>query len=127
MTRRKLSSNWKTVNICRLFTKYYCRLFPTALQERQKEDLALFSYEYMFTSKNFHDFNILLNDLHVNFDILAITESRIKKDSSSPENLHLDNYSIEEAPTETSALLYISKRLFYQLRKDLKLYHQGKK
>ena len=77
--------------------------------------------------KNFHDFNILLNDLHVNFDILAITESRIKKDSSSPENLHLDNYSIEEAPTEASALLYISKKLSCQLRKDLKLYHQGKK
>ena len=42
----------------------------------------------------------------------AITESRIKKDSSSPVNLHLDNYSIEQTPTETSAggiLLYISK------------------
>ena len=79
--------------------------------------------------KNFHDFNILLNDLHVNFDILAITESRIKKDSSSPINLHLDKYSVEQTPTETSAggtLLYINKRLSYQLRNDLKLYHPGK-
>ena len=40
-------------------------------------------------TKNFED--ILLNDLNVNFEILAITESRIKKDSSSPVNLHLDN------------------------------------
>ena len=38
---------------------------------------------------------ILLNDLNVNFDIVAITELQIKKDSSSPVNLHLDNYSIE--------------------------------
>ena len=53
-------------------------------------------------TKNFDDFNILLNDLNVNFDILAITESH-KKDSSSPINLHLDNYSVEQTPTETSA------------------------
>ena len=53
-------------------------------------------------TKNFDDFNILLNDLNVNFDILAITESH-KKDLSSPINLHLDNYSVEQTPTETSA------------------------
>ena len=80
-------------------------------------------------TKNVDDFNILLNDLNVNFDILVISESCIKKDSSSPVNLHLDNYSIEQTPTETSAggtLLYINKRLSYQLRNDLKLYHPGK-
>ena len=43
-------------------------------------------------TKNFDDFNILLNDLNVNFDIFAITESCIKKDSSSPVNLYLGNY-----------------------------------
>ena len=53
-------------------------------------------------TKNFDDFNIVLNDLNVNFDILAIRESRIKKDSSLV-NLPLDNYSVEQTPTETSA------------------------
>ena len=80
-------------------------------------------------TKNFDDFNILLNDLNVNFDILAITESHIKKHPSSPVNLHLDNSSVEQTPTETSAggtLLYINKRLSYQLRNNLKLYHPGK-
>ena len=38
-------------------------------------------------TKNFDDFNILLGDLNVSFDILAITETRIKKDSSSTINL----------------------------------------
>ena len=47
-------------------------------------------------TKNFDDFNILLNDLNVNFDILAITESHIQKDSSSPINLHLDNYLVDK-------------------------------
>ena len=80
-------------------------------------------------TKNFDDFNILLGDLNVSFDILAITETRIKKDSSSSINLQLNNYSIEHTPTESSAggtLCYINKRLSYQLRNDLRLYDPGK-
>ena len=72
-------------------------------------------------TKNFDDFNILLSDLNVSFDI---TETRIKKDSPSPINLQLSNYSTEHIPTESTAggpLLYISKRLSYQLRNDLRL------
>ena len=65
---------------------------------------------------------MLLSELNVTFDILAIAESRIKKDSSSATNLHLNSYSIEHTPTESSAsgtLLYVNKRLSYQLRNDL--------
>ena len=70
------------------------------------------------------DFNILLSELNVSFDILAITETRIKKDSLSPINLWLNNYSTDHTPTNLSAggtLLYISKLLSYQLRNDLRL------
>ena len=75
-------------------------------------------------TKNFDDFNILLSELNVSFDIPAIRETRLKKDSSNPINLQLSNYSIEHTPTESSAggtLLYISKKLSYQLRNDLRL------
>ena len=75
-------------------------------------------------TKSFDHFNILLSDLKVSFDILAITETRIKKDSSSTINLQLNNYLTEHTPTESSGggtLLYISKRLSYQLRNDLRL------
>ena len=44
----------------------------------------------------------LLNELNVSFDILAITDSHIKKDSSSSKNLQLDSISIEHTPTEMS-------------------------
>ena len=63
------------------------------------------------------------------FDNLAVKETRIKKDSSSSINLQLSNYSNEHNPTESSAggtLLYISKRLSYQLRNDLRLYDPEK-
>ena len=95
----------------------------------KRKTLSFFRMNVCSLTKNFDDFDILFNDLNVNFDILAITESRIKKNSSSPVNLNLDNYSIEQTPTETSAdgtLLYINKRLSYQLMNDLKLYHPGK-
>ena len=41
----------------------------------------------------------------------------------------LNNYSIEHTPTGSSnrgTLLYISKRLFHQLKNDLRLYDPGK-
>ena len=57
--------------------------------------LSFFHINVYSLTKNFNDFDILRNDLNVNFGILAITESRIKKDSLSPVKLHLDNYSTE--------------------------------
>ena len=57
----------------------------------KRKALSFFHTNVYSLTKNFDDFNILLNDLNVNFDILAITESHIKKDPSSPVNLHLDN------------------------------------
>ena len=45
--------------------------------------------------KKFDDFSVLLSELNVSFEILAITKTRIKKDSSSPINLQLSNYSTE--------------------------------
>ena len=95
----------------------------------KRKTLSIFRINVCSLTKNFNDFNITLNYLIVNFDIFTVTESPIKKDSSSSINLQLDNFSIEHAPTDLPAggtLLYIIKRLFCQLRSDLKLYHQGK-
>ena len=47
----------------------------------------------------------------MSFDIIALTESRIKKNSVSPIHIKLENYSIEHTPTEITAggaLLYIN-------------------
>ena len=88
----------------------------------KRKALSFFHMNVCSLTKYFDDFNI-------SFDILAITETRIKKDSSSPINLQLSNYSTEHTPTESSAggtLLYINKRLSYQLRNDLRLYDPRK-
>ena len=103
--------------------------FKNLTKDFKRKALSFFHMNVCSLTKYFDDFNILLSDLNVSFDILAITETRIKKDSSSTINLQLNNYSIEHTPTESSAggtLPYISKRLSYQLRNDLRLYDQGK-
>ena len=75
------------------------------------------------------DFCMLLKEIDMNFDIISLTESRIKKNSVFPINIEQENYSIEHTPTETAtggALLYIGKRLFYHPRNDLNIYTPGK-
>ena len=92
--------------------------FKNLTKDFKRKALSFFHMNVCSLTKYFDDFNI-------SFDILAITETRIKKDSSSPINLQLSNYSTEHTPTELSGggtLLYISKRLSYQLRNDLRLY-----
>ena len=95
----------------------------------KRKPLSFFHMNVFSLTKNFDDFNILPSDLNVSFYILGITETRIKKVSSSPINLQLNNYSIEHIPTELSAvgtLLFISKILSYQLSNDLILHGPGK-
>ena len=103
--------------------------FKNLTKDFKRKALSFFHMNVCSLTKNFDDFNILLGDLNVSFDILAIMETRIKKYSSSPINLRLNNYLIEHTPTELSAggtLLYINKRPSYQLRNDLRLYDTGK-
>ena len=103
--------------------------FNNLTKDIKRKALSFFHMNVCSLTKYFDDFNILLSDLNVSFDILAITETRIKRNSSSPINLQLNNWPIEHTPTESSAgrtLLYINKRLSYQLRNELRPYNPGK-
>ena len=63
-----------------------------------------------------------------NFDIIAISETRITKQVSLSNSLYLNNYSFEFTATETSAggtLLYIANHLSYKCRNDLHIYKKN--
>ena len=67
--------------------------------------------------------------LDKNFDTIAITETRITKNVSLTNNLTMNNFSFEFAPTESSAdgiLLYISNHLSYKPCLDLNIYKSNK-
>ena len=75
--------------------------FKNLNKDFKKKALSFFHINVCSLTKNFDDYNILLSDLNVSFDILAITETRIKKDSSSSIDLQLNNYLTEHTPTES--------------------------
>ena len=76
-------------------------------------------------NKHFDDLEYLIKTTNQTFDVIAISESRIKSNMDITTNINLPNYSIEYTPTESHAggtLLYISNNIAYKPRKDLNIY-----
>ena len=74
---------------------------------------------------DFDDLDHLLKCTNKVFDIIAVSETRITKQSSLTPNINITNYAIEFTPTESSAggmLLYIASHLSYKPRPDLSIY-----
>ena len=67
-----------------------------------------------FHSKNIEGLEYLLNSANINFDVVAITETRIVEGKTPVSSLNLMNYSHEFCSTELSAggtLVYICNHL----------------
>ena len=76
-------------------------------------------------SYNIDQLRTILNTLKVKFDILGITESRLRIDKQTINNIDLEGYVMESTPTAAScggALLYINKNINFKIRNDLKIY-----
>ena len=90
----------------------------------KNKSLSLFHINACSLNKNFDDLQHLLSCTKKNFDIIAISETRITKQVSLLNNLDLNNYSFKFTPTETSAggnLLYIANHLSYKCCNDLNI------
>ena len=68
--------------------------FQNFSEKFKNKSLSLLHLNIWSLSKIFDDVCILLKEINMNFDIIALTESRIKKNSISPVNIELENYSI---------------------------------
>ena len=76
---------------------------------------------------NFDDLHTLLSEINLKFDIIGITETRLKKNSIRNINIDLKGYTIEHTPTEANcggALLYINNTFNYTVRNDLRIYQK---
>ena len=76
-------------------------------------------------SYNTEQLSTILNTLKVKFDILRITESRLRTDKQAINNISLEVYVIKSKPTAAScggALLSINKNINFKIRNDLKIY-----
>ena len=81
-------------------------------------------------NKNFDDLDHLPKCTNKVFDIVAVTETRITKQTSLATNINLRNYVIEFTLTKSSAgrrrgggmFLYIANHLSFKPRPDLNIY-----
>ena len=107
-------------------SKYYDIDELQKLKIPNKENsLSLFLINSCSLNKNFEEIQNLLKSTNINFDVIAITETKIPKNVSVTQNIVLNNYSFEYTFTESSAggtLLYIANHLSYKIRNDLKIY-----
>ena len=107
-------------------SKYYdIDQIQTLKFPNKHKSLALFHINVCSLNKNFDDHDHLLKCTNKLSDIIAVTETRITKQTSLTNNINLRNYAIEFTPTEFSAgdmLLYIANHLSYKPHPDLNIY-----
>ena len=76
-------------------------------------------------NKSFEELQNLLQSTNIQFDVIAITETRITNNIYVTQNIELSNYFFEHTPTESSAggtLLYIANHLSHKTCSDLNIY-----
>ena len=91
----------------------------------EPNSLSLFHINSCSLNKNFEDLEYLLKATNKTFDVIAISESKILKDTNLSKNINIYNYSVEFTPTEFLAvgtLLYINNKLSSKLKQDLCIY-----
>ena len=90
-----------------------------------QKTFSLFHLNVASLPLNFDDLHTILAALNFEFDVIGITETRLKKNHPLCSNISLENYITEDNLTESSAggtRLYISNKLSYKNRNDLQMY-----
>ena len=98
---------------------------PTLKFPDKCKSLTLSHINACSLNTNFDAFDHLLKCTNKVFDIIAVSETRITKQTSLTTNINLKNYAIEFTPTESSAggtLIYITSHLSYKLHPDFNIY-----
>ena len=87
--------------------------------------MSLFHIDTGSLSENIEELEYLINKTKTDFDVISISESRIKKNNCLINSIYFKDYSYESCPTEYSAgntLLYITNHLSYKTRSVLCIY-----
>ena len=93
----------------------------------KEQSLSFFHINSYSLNKDFEELQNLLQSTNIQFDVIAITETRITKNTSVTQNIVLSNYYFEHTPTESSTggtLLSIANLLSYKTRSDLNIYNK---
>ena len=73
---------------------------------------------------NYEQLHTLLADIDINFDIIGITETRMRTGQKALNNIDTEKYVIQHTTTDAccgGALLYIKEGITYKVRNELKI------
>ena len=90
---------------------------------------ALFILTHVLSLKNIEELEYLLDKAKIDFDIIGISKSKIKKNMFPINSINLKDYPYESSPLESSVggtRLYISNHLSYRPGNDLCIYKYTK-
>ena len=90
-----------------------------------KSSLFLFNLSTCWLSKNIDHLEHLIKSKKGDFEIVAVSKSKIVKNKLPTNDISLQNYSYEFSPTEASAgsmLIYVSNHLSCKPRNDTNVY-----
>ena len=116
----------KAINSENNFTKYFTIKDLKSAFNGIGNPFSLFHLDINSLSFHYDELESLISKSKSDFQIIGISETRLKKTQETTTNIHLKNYNIEHVPTESSnggVLLYIIKVINYKLRPaDLIIY-----
>ena len=90
-----------------------------------KNSLKMFHINARSLNKNFEDLKYLSKSSNINYNSIAISDTRTMKNLAITQSINLKNYNFEYTPTESTAggiMLYIANHLGYKSRHYLKIY-----
>ena len=140
VAEKQISNKTKLLNQINLITrcednnitKYFQRdelrnlLQPPCIK---KEYLKAFHLNISSLPCHCSEFHNLLSNCRINFDIIGITESRLKRNQKALQNIDIPNYNIEHCPTESpngGALIYVKNDIIHKVRNNLNIYQSEK-
>ena len=110
-------------------SKYYSINEIQSLKVANKnKPLSMFHINVCSLNKIFNDLEYLLKCTNKKFNVVAVSETRITRNTSKLFNISLKNYSVESTSTELSAagtLLYIANNLSYKPHNDLNIHKKS--
>ena len=106
-------------------TKYYEPHELTPLMETTINKLSFLHLNISSLCYHIEEPTTLLSEHKLTFDIIGISESRLKMNKINLNSVQIPGYNFEFTPTECNnggTALYIKKGLHYKLRNDLQIY-----
>ena len=90
--------------------------FKKEFNSSNRKGTNLFHMNISSLSYNFDQLHTPRSEINISFDVIGITDTRLKKQTPRTTNIDINGYNLEHTPREVSCgwtLLYVKNKLNY--------------